>query len=137
MSAIRADELKEFRERLGAMHRRLLGAVGGLGDEALSPSAPVGSGQTAEAAGDTGDLSVHHRERDVAISLLETERHLLGQVAAALGRLDRGTFGRCTACGRAIPAERLRAVPYTQHCIRCASRLEKESGGSPAPVGTT
>src|SRR5262249_39568828 len=93
MSAIKPDELKEPRQRLWEMRRRLLGTIDGLGDEALSPSARLGGGQTAEAAGDTGDLSVQDDARDVAISLLETERQLLGQVTAALERLDRGEYG--------------------------------------------
>jgi DnaK suppressor protein len=135
MSAIHADELREIRERLSAMHQRLLGAVDGLGGEALSPSASIGGGQTAESPGDTADLSFQQLEREVAISLFGTERQMLGQVAAALERLDRGEFGRCTDCGRPIPLERLRAVPYAQHCIQCASRLEKEAAESAAAVG--
>jgi len=135
MSAINREQMKELRQQLQAMHRRLLSTVDGLGYEALRPSARLGGGQTAEAPGDTGDLSVQDDARDVAILLLGNERQLLGQVTAALERIDRGEYGRCTECGRPISTERLRALPYTQYCIDDANRLEKENGGPPAQAG--
>jgi RNA polymerase-binding protein DksA len=60
-------------------------------------------------------------------SEMETERvdeTLFGQVAAALERLDAGTFGKCLDCGRAIPEARLDAVPYTAYCIDCERNHE-------------
>jgi RNA polymerase-binding protein DksA len=41
-------------------------------------------------------------------------------IDAALGRMARGVYGRCDSCGKAIPNERLRAVPTTARCIACA-----------------
>jgi RNA polymerase-binding transcription factor DksA len=59
----------------------------------------------------------------VALGLLENEQQALGEVAAALGRIERGTFGRCEGCGEAIPGGRLRALPYARYCVGCARRL--------------
>jgi len=42
----------------------------------------------------------------------------------ALQRIDAGTYGQCTECGRPIAAARLRAVPATPFCIACARARE-------------
>ena len=44
----------------------------------------------------------------------------LRQVNDALGRIERGEFGICAACGEDISAERLQVVPHTQKCRKCA-----------------
>lgn len=46
-------------------------------------------------------------------------RSSLDEVEAALARLDDGTFGRCTACGHAIPAERVEFMPSAGLCVGC------------------
>ncbi len=54
----------------------------------------------------------------VAESLLET----LAEVRAALDRMDAGTYGKCEACGREIPVERLEARPHARLCVTCKQR---------------
>jgi len=61
------------------------------------------------------------------------ERRRLADVEAALRRLALGRFGVCEACGGAVPAARLRALPWTRRCVGCARRLETPRRG--APVG--
>lgn len=39
------------------------------------------------------------------------------RVTAALERIEQGTYGRCAACGEAIPEQRLRAVPEAETCV--------------------
>jgi DnaK suppressor protein len=41
------------------------------------------------------------------------------QVIAALCRIDEGTYGHCLACGEAIDARRLEAVPAAALCSAC------------------
>jgi DnaK suppressor protein len=45
-------------------------------------------------------------------------------VMHALDRIVRGVFGKCEACGEAISAERLEALPYTAYCLHCEQNLE-------------
>jgi len=50
--------------------------------------------------------------------------HRLRALEHALERADAGKLGRCERCDGAIPAARLRALPSTTLCIRCARRTE-------------
>jgi RNA polymerase-binding transcription factor DksA len=46
-------------------------------------------------------------------------RRKLAEVEEALGRLTAGGFGRCEACGSAIPEGLLAVSPETRYCPRC------------------
>lgn len=56
---------------------------------------------------------------------IEALRRSLGEeraeVAAALERVDAGTYGICVVCGRPIPAARLEARPMATMCVACAA----------------
>src|SRR5262249_18988337 len=116
MTTVRANA---YRRKLNRLAAELSRAVGHCREEALRPigaepddrsDAPV---HPADPAADASGL-----EGETAV--LENEGHLLGEVNAALGRIEAGTFGRCEACGKAISQKRLDAAPYARRCIRCA-----------------
>jgi RNA polymerase-binding transcription factor DksA len=46
----------------------------------------------------------------------------LAEIAAARVRLANGTFGTCTGCGQAIPADRLEFRPWSGTCVTCVGR---------------
>ena len=64
---------------------------------------------------------VFEQQRDLA--LRDRASQHLEMVDAALGRLDRGTFGTCQRCDRTIAPERLEALPWAAHCIDCQREL--------------
>jgi DnaK suppressor protein len=49
----------------------------------------------------------------------------LDQVAAALRRVDDGSYGLCEDCGEAIDERRLRALPATAFCTACQTIHER------------
>jgi DnaK suppressor protein len=59
-------------------------------------------------------------ERARVAGLLAGAERSLAAIEAALRRLDGGVYGTCEACGRAIPAERLEALPTTTRCAGCS-----------------
>jgi DnaK suppressor protein len=128
-------ERESFRQMLLALGRRLNGDETSLQGDALRPAGATAEGSTINGPGDAGDLSVDQFLQDVSLGLLENRREMLEQVTAALDRLDRGEFGRCTSCGRAIAAERLAALPYTPHCVACARRLQEAGGAAARAAG--
>ncbi|WJH37457.1 TraR/DksA C4-type zinc finger protein [Paenibacillus sp. CC-CFT747] len=67
-----------------------------------------------------GDIGTEVFERGKDLALNEhAERHLM-DVEAALALFDKGEYGTCAECGRAIPYRRLDAVPSTAYCIEHA-----------------
>ena len=63
-------------------------------------------------------------ERELDMTLEENLRNSLGEVRAALVRIDEGTYGTCARCSAQIPAERLEAVPTASLCIHCKEAEE-------------
>jgi len=62
------------------------------------------------------------RENDEVVAALGAQIDAeLRQVAAALARLERGDYGRCTRCGEPIAPQRLEVLPYAEHCSACAA----------------
>jgi DnaK suppressor protein len=107
-------ELTAFRERLLAERARLVEEVGG----AIQAPDQMTYGSQAAAASQVFD-----QQRDLALRERATQQ--LAQVEAALARIEDGTFGQCTRCGREIAAERLDALPWAAHCIECQSALDR------------
>lgn len=95
------------------------------GGEEVIPSDPIS---------DAGGMNGH--SADEADAMADTERSnlvlgnsrtLLGEVEAALQRLDNGTYGYCQRCGRPIDARRLEALPSAVYDIECQEIVERET----------
>lgn len=85
---------------------------------------------------ETGDLAIGSGDhiadsatetymRELDEGLEENAEHVLVEIEAALGRIEDGTYGLCTTCGRRIDEERLEAVPYAALCIDDQRALER------------
>lgn len=61
-------------------------------------------------------------------SLRAAARTALAEADAALDRIERGTYGRCTGCGRLLSMARLRAIPSAPFCGPC-HRVWDDLGG--------
>lgn len=83
--------------------------------ELLSSSA---DNHLADTASETYD-----RELDEGIE--EDAKERLREVDAALERIESGTYGTCSVCGKPIPLERLEAVSWTTLCIEDARKLAR------------
>lgn len=70
---------------------------------------------------DTATVTV---DREMDYSLEENSGNVLKEIDAALGRIEDGSYGLCTRCGKPIGEERLEAMPYATLCIEC-KRLEE------------
>ena len=67
-----------------------------------------------------GDIGTETFEREKDFSLVEQLEAEIGDLDAALRKIDDGTYGVCEICGRDIEPERLEAVPGTRTCIEHA-----------------
>lgn len=73
---------------------------------------------------DLADIASEQSDRDVLFAELGAVDNQLAEVEAALGRLQAGTYGVCESTGRAIPAERLRALPWARYSREAAEQIE-------------
>jgi DnaK suppressor protein len=66
-----------------------------------------------------GDTLAVERERDLALSA--QARAAVDEIDSALAKIAAGTYGTCDQCGKLIPQERLRAIPFAAMCVQCKS----------------
>jgi RNA polymerase-binding protein DksA len=110
--------VERFRTLLVDERRRVSDASDNLHHEnagSMDDEAP----ETGDA--DTATVTV---DREMDYSLEENSVHVLREIDGALERIENGTFGLCTRCGKQIGEERLEAMPYATLCIEC-KRLEE------------
>jgi DnaK suppressor protein len=112
-----AGKSGEFRGRLREAQRQLLRTVVVTDDE-LASLADHEPGALVEdsARGAMADLLTRLEGR---------ERHELDEIRSAQARLESGGFGVCEHCGDAISLPRLRALPWTRHCLNCQAKDEQ------------
>ena len=84
----------------------------------------------ADMAADHFDNSFQSRaqiqtERQTEFAMNEHETAELGDIEAALERIQAGTFGTCTDCGVTISTARLNAYPTAKRCIDCQTLAEQ------------
>lgn len=123
MDALR---LQHFREKLVEERRRLEAMRDRLRDRGLGTTQGGSLSELSTYDNHPADIGTETFERSKDLALRGGVEVRLRDVADALRRVEDGTYGRCQACGREIPAERLEAVPETPHCLDCRSRIEKE-----------
>jgi RNA polymerase-binding transcription factor DksA len=115
---VSAIDTAEFRTLLDEERRRLTKAVTFL--HAENPGTiedelgEIGSGGTDNHLGDTASATF---DRELDEGLAEGAQQTLDEVVAALRRIDDGTYGTCSVCGKPIGVERLRAIPWARYCI--------------------
>jgi DnaK suppressor protein len=110
------DRSSEFRELLRDARGHLLRRVSVTNNEV--------QGLTNHESGAFNEDSASAVTADLLERIGGHERHELDQIRAAQARLETGSFGVCETCGSAIHLSRLRAVPWTRHCLACQSQEE-------------
>lgn len=73
---------------------------------------------------DMEDQAIELENEEVLSELEPATRQELGDILAALERMEEGTYGQCIECGDEISTSRLKAIPHTLECIECAEEAE-------------
>lgn len=81
---------------------------------------------TIERSADVFDATLLAAERESSARALEQEFRLFRQVEAARNRMRDGTFGICLRCEEEIAPKRLKAIPWTAHCVTCQEEAEEK-----------
>jgi len=110
--------LLEERERVERTIQNLRDDHPGSLDEEVEEIAGTSDNHLAETATATLD-------REIDFTLEENSGQVLAEIDAALKRIDEGSYGVCTRCGKQIAAERLEAYPWASLCIDDAREAER------------
>jgi RNA polymerase-binding transcription factor DksA len=123
-NVIKGEELGTYRQTLQALKSRLRGDLSQMTDEALRRDNGGGTGNLSNVPLHMADVGTDNYDQEFTLELIENEQVTLEMVNEALGRMEKGTYGRCVECGEPISKPRLQAIPYARHCIHCARKLE-------------
>ena len=114
-----------FRELLLEERGRVEHAIAGLRDghpgSMEDEAQEVNGGLDTEDLGDTASITLG---REIDYTLGENSQTVLTEIDGALARIEDGTYGTCTKCGKEIAVARLEAHPWASLCIDCA-RLDQ------------
>lgn len=72
-------------------------------------------------AADFADQAIQRQNEDVLREIDATALAQLREINQALERLQAGQYLMCSRCGAEIGEARLRVIPETQMCARCAA----------------
>ncbi|MEO8122921.1 MAG: TraR/DksA C4-type zinc finger protein [Burkholderiales bacterium] len=81
---------------------------------------------------DEGGMVQRNVAREVDQALTDIDATDLARTDRALKDMADGVYGECKKCGCAIPYERLKIEPQTEHCVSCKSRWEQASAQAKA-----
>lgn len=118
------NQLERYRDQLRGLLTRVQRTAAGLEEQVRTAVGGEAGGGLSNAPLHLGDVGSEAYAQELGATLLENETYIRDEAIAALDRIDRGTYGRCAACGQAIPLERLDVLPYTRHCTRCAAKFQ-------------
>jgi RNA polymerase-binding protein DksA len=121
VSAIDTDR---FREALLEERGRVEAALQNLHEETAGTLSEDAGEETAY-DNHLADTATETYDRELDYTLEENAEHLLAEIDAALKRIEEGTYGNCTNCGKQIPVERLEALPWATLCIDCQRDRER------------
>ena len=113
-----------FRDALLDERRRVASAIQNLHDDHPGSMSDE-TGEDAVYDNHLADTATETYDRELDYTLEENSEHVLADIDAALGRIEGGTYGTCTSCGKEIPEERLEARPWATLCIDCQRERER------------
>jgi len=91
----------------------------------LHQLAELGADENGELTGDMdysdafADAGATTAERTETMGIVDNLKNRLDKIDAAINRLDEGTFGVCTQCGKDIGRDRIEYRPTSSKCFDC------------------
>ena len=80
-----------------------------------------------ETTPDPLDAAKDLEEQQLWLAVSDRREEIHDQIEEAVRLLIEGRYGRCIECGMAIPAARLRALPFALRCLTCQERVERSA----------
>lgn len=74
--------------------------------------------------GDPIDVAGQSMDKEILFELSGNSHNTIGQIDAALRKIEKGIYGRCEICRQPIPKKRIKALPFARYCIHCQRSSE-------------
>ena len=113
---------KEFTEK---MKQSLLDLKKQIIDQLMANSSDFRQIVESMEAKDVIDIASDDIDRKMLDAVGSKDVNRLKLIDSALTRIEQGKYGLCMRCGKKIPKERLKAIPYALLCIDCKTADEK------------
>jgi RNA polymerase-binding transcription factor DksA len=121
---MKKSEMKPYREMLIQLRSRLRGDVTAMANTALTKSGEAMKSESSAFPSHIADIGSETFEQHNTLRLLDNDGEVLDEIEVALERIEEGVYGSCIECDHRIPKTRLKAIPYTSYCVKCASQIE-------------
>jgi len=77
---------------------------------------------------DASEMSELDLNRSTSLTLASRQSQLIEEIDEALGRIEDGTFGQCSRCGKPLDEARLKAMPTAKYDAECQAAIEAAQG---------
>jgi DnaK suppressor protein len=129
--ALPSESLEHYRRQLTALR-------GELAAESSRAESEVGD-QSDLAHLDPVDRTTAASAKEELLQSASRETEQIERIDDALRRIENGTYGICSVCGREIPRARLDAVPWAEFCVADQEIADRRVaagtwGGAPSRV---
>lgn len=118
-------DIEPFKTRLLQERERTVKAIAYLHEENQATTEDEARELSGGLDNHLADIATHTYDRELDSTLEESEEQHLSHIEGALNRIEAGSYGICTNCGRPIGLERLEAMPWVTLCIDCKRKAER------------
>lgn len=115
-----SDEVHGIRALLLQKRAEIVASQNSRLSELSDPSDRHHLADLEEMASDTSDT-------DSLCQILNIEGSTVGEIDAALDKIEEGTYGFCEECEQPIARARLEALPFASFCVPCKRQKELQS----------
>lgn len=126
VSHIRKGELEKLRSELLEERERLIQELKALDEITHTDGEGGGNHQIPGYSTHLAEYATDNQTIETALDLRRIQHERLTQVEEALQRLERGDYGICESCGKAIGINRLLAKPFARFCVPCRRAYEAQ-----------
>lgn len=74
---------------------------------------------------DRADLAMVYDQAQRSSAMHARTEKQIEEIDEALQRIEDGTYGTCTRCGKEINPARLEAIPWAGLCVECQQKQER------------
>lgn len=107
------SEFEEVRHTLCEMLEELNDRLAKITDDVKHSEEPIEK--------DFSEQVTQNEDNEVKDFLGNAARKEITMIKQAINRIDKGEYGVCQVCGEPINIERLKVIPYSNMCVKCAS----------------